>query len=106
MMRAGPAAAPIVAALALVACSAPAPRAASPAVLHAPSVVSRAPWSFDGHAGAMIRTASYRLYTTETDPNLMLQVPVFLEAALHRYRTAVTPLPEPPMTLDTFLMGT
>jgi hypothetical protein len=89
----------------LTTCTAP-PPLASPAVLPAPGVLSREAWSFDGHAGSMIRTPSYRLYTTETDPDLLLQMPVFLEAALARYRAAVTPLPEPPLKLDTFLMGT
>ena len=96
---------PLAAAGALAACSTP-PPAASPAVLPAPGVLSREAWSFDGHAGAIIRTPFYRLYTTETDPDLLLQAPVFLEAALARYRSAITPLPEPPLKLDTFLMGT
>jgi hypothetical protein len=84
-------------------------RGASPAVLgeaRAPTVVSAEAWSFNGESGRLLRTNSYRLYTTEGDPYLLDRLPVFLEAALVRYRTGMGPLPEPPMKLDTFLMST
>ena len=91
----------------LTSCAAPlAPPAASPAVLPAPVVVAREPWSFAGASGVVLRTDFYRLYTTEHDPDLLRRLPVFLEAALARYRTAITPLPPPPLKLDSFLMST
>lgn len=97
-------------ALWLSACAGPArPSApASPAVLEPGSprtVLSSEPWIFNGEPGRVLRTGSYRIYTTETDPYLLDRLPAFLEAALEQYRTALGPLPAPPLTLDTFLMA-
>ena len=62
-------------------------------------------WEFMGRPGKMIRTDSYRVFTTEPDPALVADMPVFLEQALNTYTTEFGPLPRPPMKLDTFLMG-
>jgi hypothetical protein len=62
-------------------------------------------WEFMGRPGKMIRTDSYRIFTTEADPTLVAAMPVFLEEALNTYTTEFGPLPRPPMKLDTFLMG-
>jgi len=92
--------------LLLCGCSAlTSPTPTSPSVLGAPTVLSSEPWSFAGQPGRLIRTGFYRLYTTETDPYLLERAPLFLESALAHYRTALAALPEPPLKLDTFLMG-
>jgi len=77
--------------------------AISPGVLSSP-VLSVEPWDFVQGQGQVIRTRHYRLYTTEEDPVLLSRLPGFLETALEHYRTAVTPLPAPPLRLDTYLM--
>lgn len=83
--------------------------AGSPSTRTSPAVVASATfteeWEYDGHAGKLIRTPSYRLFTTESDPELVAQTPAFLEAALDRYTSAFGPLPRPSLRLDTFLMA-
>ena len=76
---------------------------ASPAVVAATGWTED--WEYAGHAGKLIRTPSYRLFTTATDGELVGQMPEFLEAAMERYTTAFGPLPRPVLRLDTFLMG-
>ncbi len=98
-------------ALAGMSCSGPATPnqtpPASPAVLPAesPSAPAVEIWDFAGHPGKLIRTQSYRLFTTESDPVLVEQMPGFLEQALTHYTSAFGPLPKPRFKLDTFLMG-
>lgn len=89
--------------------AAPQPSRASPAMLKEtagarPVVKSTAPWSFQGHPGKVIRTQSYRIFTTETDQLLLDALPAFLEECLQRYTSEFGMLPQPPMQLDTFLM--
>jgi hypothetical protein len=81
-----------------------APNDATPAGPSAGAVLDVEPWTFSGAEGQVIRTRHYRLYTTERDPVLVSRMPGFLEAALAHYRTAVVPLPAPPIRLDTYLM--
>lgn len=69
------------------------------------AVVSEEPWRFGGAEGRIIRTEHYRLYTTATNPVLVSRVPEFVESALAHYRSAIAPLPAPPMRLDTYLMA-
>ncbi len=61
-------------------------------------------WSFGAARGQIVRTQHYRVFTTETQPLLVGRLPNFLERALEHYRTAITPLPAPPIKLDTYLM--
>jgi Protein of unknown function (DUF1570) len=75
---------------------------ASPAVVAAFEVED---WEYEGHAGKLIRTPSYRLFTTAPDVAMVDQMPRFLEAALERYTTGLGPLSRPALRLDTFLMG-
>lgn len=69
-------------------------------------------WSFDGDKGLVIRTPHFRVFTTQTDPILINRLPGFLEAAMAHYRTAIpgaagtSPLPLPPIKLDTFVLRT
>lgn len=93
------------AALGLAACAGPSttPPRASPTVFGAAPSVEE--WEYAGKPGKLVRTHSYRLFTTETDPGIMEGLPRFLEAALDRYTSAFGPLPKPTMRLDTFLMA-
>ncbi|HED53315.1 MAG TPA: hypothetical protein ENJ00_03840 [Phycisphaerales bacterium] len=69
-------------------------------------VLSTEPWTFGTSTGSIIRTPSYRLFTTTTRPILLSRVPVFLESSLTHYRSAFVQLPPPPIKLDTYLMQT
>lgn len=93
-------------------CSGQASRAApsSPSVMSATpttSVIeSVEPWTFQGAPGQIVRTAHYRIFTTERDPAYSGRLPDFLEIALTHYRTSITSLPPPKLRLDTYLMDT
>ena len=69
-----------------------------------PGVLERESWSFGSAEGEVIRTAHYRLFTTESDLALRERMPRFLEHALAGYRTFAGVLPPPPQKLDTYLM--
>jgi len=79
--------------------------ASDPVAARAEAVTSEEPWSFAGAQGAVIRTEHYRIFTTVDDPILRGRVPQFAEDALFHYRTALGPLPAPPMRLDAYLMA-
>ncbi len=83
--------------------------AAAPSVTTPASAVRSAePWEFAGDPGQIIRTDHYRIFTTATRPILVKRLPGFLEATLTHYRTSLTatPLPSPPVKLDTYIMHT
>lgn len=61
-------------------------------------------WSFGGVEGRLVRTRHYRVFTTESDAAIRDRVPSFMERALDHYRSALGPLPAPPMRMDVFLM--
>ncbi len=72
-----------------------------------PEILSDDPWSFGGTPGRVIRTAHYRIYTTETTPVIRERLAKFAEYALPHYRTSLSPnnpLPRPTQRLDTYLM--
>ncbi len=71
----------------------------------APVILDERPWTFDGVEGRVITTAHYRVHTTAPTTASGLLLPRFLESSLARYRTSITPLPEPPRRLDTFMMA-
>lgn len=85
---------------------APAPSAASAE----PIVESVEPWTYNGTPGRIIRTAHYRVFTTQPDTVLNDRVPGFIEDALTEYRTGLSkpgqPLPEPELKLDTYILRT
>ncbi|MEO1584497.1 MAG: hypothetical protein AAFR96_07990 [Planctomycetota bacterium] len=102
---------------ALAGCAAPPPEPLSrvdresPAPSSAPppsAVRSVEPWEFAGSTGQIIRTDSYKIFTTVTRPIVLRRLPGFLEATLTHYRTSLTttPLPPPPVKLDTYVMRT
>lgn len=100
----------LLAAAALAACSSRAPAPApSPAAIARPidPVESRTGWSFAGRHGEAIRTANYRIWTTELDPVINRRLPIFLEEAIAHYRTALggAALPPPEDRLDTFILA-
>jgi hypothetical protein len=97
----------------LSACAAPSPAPPAEAVgasvvapgPAAPVVISEEPWTYNNRPGKIIRTEHYRFFTTNSSALLMGRLPAFMESALANYRSAVGPLPPPPMMLDTFLMA-
>ncbi len=80
---------------------------ASPGVLPRPvsPVEHTEPWSFAGREGQLVRTPSYRLWTTELDPVILHRLPLFLERAMEHYRTDLGHLPPPADRLDTFVLS-
>jgi len=63
------------------------------------------PWVFESQDGWLMRTPSYRLYTTIAKPQLREGLPMFLEACLANYTTALAPLPRPSGELETFILA-
>ncbi|MFN0131893.1 MAG: hypothetical protein ACKVW3_05100 [Phycisphaerales bacterium] len=93
----------LAALIALAGCARTPPRpAASPAIVSTKTDIDA--WEFDGTPGIVLRTAHHRLFTTEADPQLLEQLPTFLEAVVDHYVTALGPLPRPALRLDTFLL--
>lgn len=90
----------------LCGCAAPpAPAAGALASKSDSSVVrSATAWSFGDAPGQAIRTAHYRIFTTERDAAITDRLPAFLEQALARYRSSLAPLANPTRTLDVYLM--
>lgn len=75
-----------------------------------PIVESVEPWTYNGRPGRIIRTAHYRVFTTQPDTVLNDRVPLFIEDALTEYRSSLSkpgqPLPEPELKLDTYILRT
>jgi hypothetical protein len=78
----------------------------------ASSLEADEPWTYDGSPGRILRTANYRLFTTQSAPVILGRLPTFLEAALVEYRSGLSTdeaaalLPNPPLKLDTFILST
>ena len=73
-----------------------------------PSSVVRSvePWTdFPLSDGKTIRTDSFRLFLTTDDGLILRRLPRFAETSLAHYRSAIVPLPPPPVKLDTFVMA-
>ncbi len=77
------------------------------------AIESIEPWSYNSAEGRLVRTAHYRLFTTQHDSVLASRVPLFLESALAAYRSCITSpdaqsptetLPEPSLKLDTYIL--
>lgn len=68
-------------------------------------IISDEPWTFGREQGRLLRTDSYRLYTTENGSVLIGRLPTFMEQALMTYTTSMGSLPRPPVPLDTYLMA-
>jgi len=63
-------------------------------------------WTFEGRTGTLIRTRSFRLFTTMQPGRVVDILPEFMEAALDGYTSALLPLPRPAKPMDAFLMRT
>jgi hypothetical protein len=81
--------------------AAPADASALPANV----VVSVEPWTLESKDGKIITTLSYRILTTATRTSITDRIPVFMEAALIHYTTALGALPRPDGLMDTYLMA-
>lgn len=68
-------------------------------------VLGTEPWTFAGRTGRMIRTPSYRLFTTVSDPFIADRFPRFMELALSQYTTALGNMPRPANAMDTYLLA-
>jgi len=64
------------------------------------------PWDFAGVRGQRISTPGYRLHTTIQQADMLALLPVFMEAALAHYTSALGPLPPPREPLESYLLGT
>jgi len=64
------------------------------------------PWTFGPYEGQILVTPNYRVHTTLTDDASLRRVPVFIEAALLNYRSALGELPPPPSKMSSFLFQT
>ena len=120
MIRLGPLAVVLGAAMATAGCSQPVATGPRPAARGeaAPALLQPGPneitavewrsekWRFGGTDGAVIITPHHRLYTTVTDRYLLERLPLFLERSLAHYGSALGPLPAPRGTLETFLFAT
>lgn len=69
-------------------------------------VIDSQRWSFEGSPGRIDTTPSFRIYTTGAPNATTDRLPIFLEAALGRYTTALGDLPRPSSRLETYMMGT
>lgn len=69
-------------------------------------ILSIEPWSFSTFQGRVIRTPSYRVFTTMPAGATIDRLPAFMEAALTAYRSGYGTLPAPTLALDTFVLAT
>jgi len=64
---------------------------------------SREPWSFAGRDGQRIRTTNYDIHTTIRYDQVVDRLPLFMEAALGHYRSAIIDLPPPRDPMQSFV---
>jgi hypothetical protein len=83
----------------------PAPSSTPNLGVRSADAASIEPWKFGAVPGAVLRTEHYRIYTTVGDGVMRDRVVVFVEEALNHYRSALAPLPAPPIKLDVYLMA-
>ncbi len=65
-------------------------------------------WLFDSTPpvpGKLLTTRNFRVFTTTTNPDLAERVPVFMEAALAHYTSAIATLPAPSGSLELYRMA-
>jgi hypothetical protein len=68
--------------------------------------ITRETWTFESKPGVVFSSTNYRLFTTSDSPLLIARLPSFLEAALNQYRAVLGPLPPPPGSMETYVLGT
>lgn len=83
--------------------------APSAAALPAAPTVTAEPWKWESGGvstpGETLITAHYRVNVTLREGSLKRMFPIFAEAALEHYTTALGRLPDPPHALETMLFG-
>jgi hypothetical protein len=65
--------------------------------------LGRVAWDFQGRPGQLIRTPNYEIHTTIRHEQVVDRLPIFMEAALAHYRTAIMDLPAPPRPMPSFV---
>jgi hypothetical protein len=65
--------------------------------------LGREEWSYAGRTGQRIRTPNYEIHTTIRYDQVVERLPLFMEAALQHYRSAVMDLPPPPSPMQSFV---
>jgi len=60
-------------------------------------------WTFGPYEGRILVTDHYRVHTTWQRESYLVRIPIFVEAALSHYRTALGELPAPPDPMNTYL---
>lgn len=89
----------------LVGCVRSSTNSASPALVSdADPGLTTEPWTFQDTSGTLLKTRSFRIFTTMAPGRVRDVFPEFMEAALDGYTSAILPLPRPSHPLDTFLM--
>ncbi|CAG1008266.1 hypothetical protein PHYC_03542 [Phycisphaerales bacterium] len=68
-------------------------------------VLSSEAWTFESKDGLLVRTPSYRVFTTATKYGLAQRVPVFLERCLIHYTSTLGDLPLPREPMETYMLG-
>lgn len=81
------------------------PPRATPPPPPANVVVSTNPWTYENFNGQVISTPYYRLYTTTERQQLITRLPLFLESSLLNYRTAITDLPPPADSMESYILA-
>lgn len=79
---------------------------ATPTLDPASLVITSEPWTFESKEGQIIRTPSYRIFTTVSKPQIVNRLPVFLEHCLIHYSSSLGDLPRPSSPLETYVMAT
>ncbi len=93
-----------LAALILAGCAS----AASRPTLDGPSTAvptAAEPWAYGDHAGAVIHTAHYDIYTTAADPEVRRRLPIVMEGALGEYHTVAPGVPLTSAPMKCFVFG-
>lgn len=65
--------------------------------------LSREEWTYAGRTGQRILTPNYEIHTTIRYDKVVERLPLFMEAALQHYRSAVMELPPPPKPMQSFV---
>jgi len=68
-------------------------------------IVTSEAWTFEDKDGRLIRTPSYRLFTTASKYGLADRMPLFMEHCLLHYSTSLVELPRPERELETYLLA-
>ncbi len=79
------------------------PSTASGAAAGGSRELGRVAWDYFGREGQVIRTPNYEIHTTIRHEQVVDRLPIFMEAALAHYRSAIIDLPAPPRPMPSFV---